>query len=72
MKKKPAHETAVIGIRVPMDIKTSMEKIALAEERTVSQQVIFFLRRAIADWEYSEHLRALAPQPRPKPVDTVE
>lgn len=72
MKKKPEQQSFVVGVRMSRELKEKIEEIAAEEERSVSQQVIFFLRRQISQWEYDQHLKTLVPPPGPGPDDEIE
>ena len=43
--------TTTVAVRVPTDMKDMLEIIAIKEDRTFSQQVIFYLRKGIREWE---------------------
>jgi hypothetical protein len=51
MRKKSDIKTTTVAVRVPTDIKDMLEIIACKEERTFSQQVIFYLKKGIREWE---------------------
>lgn len=48
MKTKPKKdETVQYGLRLPVDLRDALEKIAADQERTLSQEIIFRLRRSL-------------------------
>jgi hypothetical protein len=56
MARKPAEKTNEPGtqqytFRIPVDLKAEMEKIALAEDRTLAKQITVAMREHIARWK---------------------
>lgn len=51
MKAKPSPEYVFVGFRIPKDLKEHIERIAIKEERNLSQQIIWFLRKGSSEYE---------------------
>ena len=43
----------VVSVRIPAKLKTELERISNCETRSVSQQILHFLRVAAANWKKS-------------------
>lgn len=50
-KEKKEYGTVQVGVRMPSELRDVLEEIAESEERTLSQQMIFFLKKAVAEYE---------------------
>jgi len=55
-----------VTFRLPNDLRANLERIARREDRSLNGQALYFLRRAIAQYEQDESkLAAGAPVPLP-------
>jgi hypothetical protein len=39
-------ETSLVGVRLPVELRKALEKVAEDQQRTLSQEIIFRLRRS--------------------------
>ena len=48
-------DTSLVGVRLPVELRKALEKVAEDQQRTLSQEIIFRLRRSFkGDSEGSE------------------
>lgn len=48
-------DTSLVGVRLPVELRKALEKVAEDQQRTLSQEIIFRLRRSFnVDLEGSE------------------
>ena len=48
-------DTSLVGVRLPVELRKALEKVAEDQQRTLSQEIIFRLRRSFkGDSEESE------------------
>ena len=45
-------DTSLVGVRLPVELRKALEKVAEDQQRTLSQEIIFRLRRSFK--EHSE------------------
>ncbi len=42
-------DTSLVGVRIPLELRKALEKVAEEQQRTLSQEIIFRLRRSFKD-----------------------
>ncbi len=42
-------DTSLVGVRLPVELRKALEKIAEEQQRTLSQEIIFRLRRSLKE-----------------------
>ena len=40
-------DTSLVGVRLPVELRKALEKVAEEQQRTLSQEIIFRLRRSL-------------------------
>ena len=46
-------DTSLVGVRLPVELRNALEKVAEEQQRTLSQEIVFRLRRSFKDLEGS-------------------
>ena len=49
--EKTSKKTAAIGIRIPPELRKELDKIRVKEDRSLSSQVVHFLRQSITQYK---------------------
>lgn len=42
-------DTSLVGVRLPVELRKALEKVAEEQQRTLSQEIIFRLRRSFKE-----------------------
>jgi predicted phosphohydrolase len=42
-------DTSLVGVRLPVELRRALEKVAEEQQRTLSQEIIFRLRRSFKE-----------------------
>ena len=42
-------DTSLVGVRLPVELRKELEKVAEDQQRTLSQEIIFRLRRSLKE-----------------------
>lgn len=53
--------TTTVSFRIPVHLRGMLEHIAEMEERTLSQQIIFYLKKGVKEWGREQETKHPSP-----------